>query len=103
MKQQALQQFPQSFKYQIQAQFPRNTKNNNLPISLEKKHVNAVDIAYHFNALWNRREKDEDRKQRYEKPSTGMQEFLSSDEDALDSDAKEGPKQGSKKRPRKDE
>jgi len=81
MRQTALHQFHAKYKYQIQAQFPKDSISQDDGVPLQCMHNNAVKIVQHFQGMWNRREKALDRKQARDVPSTGQQAWLSESEE----------------------
>ena len=76
MREAALRKAPAKYKYQINAQFPKIAKDQSKGVSKEDKHCNMVAIVQYFQGIFNRREKNLDRRQGRERPTTSDQQFI---------------------------
>ena len=85
--------FPKKYHTQIKSNFARVIEDTSGGIPLEKKHLNAWSMVRSFNAIFNKRESDEDKTQALEAPNTSDQQFID------DSDESPEKKKPSKKRP----
>jgi biotin synthase-like enzyme len=82
MRDLVLKRFDKKYHPQIKMNFPKVIVDTSEGIPPEKKHLNAMSLVKGFNAIFNKREAVEDKKQAYEMPTTSDQQFVaSSDED----------------------
>ena len=88
-----LENYEKRYHAQLKLNLPKCTEDTSGGLSLEKKHLNAMSLVKYFNALFNKRESAEDKKQAVEEPNTADQAFIDNSEES----PKKMPKK--KKRP----